>query len=68
MTYAVWAKMAKVRPRLRLKSARTILSEPTTVEDEVEPETDTRTPDQIEQDAIAACSIEHGEDCEACGS
>ncbi|MDG1429400.1 MAG: ribonucleoside-diphosphate reductase subunit alpha [Crocinitomicaceae bacterium] len=29
---------------------------------------DTRTPEQIEQDAIAACSIENGEDCEACGS
>ncbi|MFT5858208.1 MAG: ribonucleoside-diphosphate reductase alpha subunit [Flavobacteriaceae bacterium] len=40
----------------------------TVEEEEVEALVDARTHEQIEQDAIAACSIENGEDCEACGS
>jgi ribonucleoside-diphosphate reductase alpha subunit len=41
-------------------------SKETTSEDTT-PE-DTRSLTQIEEDAIASCSIENGEDCEACGS
>ena len=54
--YVIWLT------RIKFTIDKAAIAEPT--EEAVE----TRTPEQIEQEAIAACSIENGEDCEACGS
>jgi ribonucleoside-diphosphate reductase alpha subunit len=58
-------KEAIAEPEMEKVESSTVTTVGATVTKEI---TDARTADQIEKDAIASCTIENGDDCEACGS